>query len=145
MNGRVLSVLATLVAIAGLLGLLVTHCLFGTGPISITLQVLAAALMVWARLTFGLRSFHAAANPTEGGLVTHGPYALVRNPIYAAVILFVWSGVVVHLSTRSVALGLFVAAGMLARILLEERFLRARYREYDDYAKRVKRLVPFVF
>ena len=48
--------------------------------------------MVAARITFGRRSFHAAANPTEGGLVTTGPYAYIRHPIYAAILYFVWAG-----------------------------------------------------
>ncbi len=145
MNAARLSVLSTAVAVLALLRLLWTHSLLGEGPISIGLQVAAVLFMIWARLTFGMRSFHAAANTTEGELVTKGPYAIVRNPIYAAVIWFTWTGVAVHFSIVNALLGLVVAGGMLARIFLEERFLRERYREYGEYSKRVKRLVPFVF
>ena len=49
--------------------------------------------MLWARLTFGWRSFHAGARPTEGGIVTRGPYHWVRHPIYLAILLFTWAGV----------------------------------------------------
>ena len=59
-------------------------------------QVAAVLLMVWARMTFGRRSFHAAANPTAGGLVTWGPYRYWRHPIYSAILLFLWSGVLSH-------------------------------------------------
>lgn len=142
---RRISLLATVVAVLAMARLIFTQQLFGTGLVSIGLQVVAALLMIWARLTFGLRSFHAAASTTEGELVTRGPYAIVRNPIYAAVILFTWAGVAVHLSWESAGLGLVVFAGMFVRILLEERSLRATYREYGNYAQRVKRLVPFVF
>jgi protein-S-isoprenylcysteine O-methyltransferase Ste14 len=140
-----LSILATAIAVLALAGLILTRSIWGVGPISIGLQIAAALFMLWARLTFGLRSFHAAADTTEGELVTRGPYAIVRNPIYAAVILFVWTGVAVHFSILSALLGLVVFAGMMIRILIEERFLRSRYREYGEYTKRVKRLVPFVF
>lgn len=145
MNVARLSVFAFLLAVLALLGQALTHNLLGSGPISIGLQVAAVLFMLWARLTFGMRSFHAAANTTSGELVTHGPYALVRNPIYASVIAFSWTGVAVHLSALSVLCGLLVFGGMLTRILIEERFLRTRYREYDAYARRVKRLLPFVF
>jgi len=145
MNASRLSILATVAAVLALARLIMIGALFGVGPISIGLQAIAFLFMVWARLTFGMRSFHAAADTTEGELVTRGPYALVRNPIYAAVILFTWTGVAVHFSTESAVLGLIVFGGMFARILIEERFLRRRYREYEGYAKRVKRLVPFVF
>ena len=121
-----LSILATVAAVLALVRLLWIHALLGVGPLSIGLQVAAVLLMLWARIVFGLRSFHAAANTTSGELVTRGPYALVRNPIYAAAILFTWSGIAVHFSAQSALLGLVVLGGMLARILIEERFLRRR-------------------
>ena len=141
-----LSILGFAAAVFGLLGLVAREELFDTNPLTLGLQVLALAFMVWARITFGLRSFHAAADTTEGELVTRGPYAIVRNPIYAAVILFAWAGVGAHLGVPSIALGLLILAGMLVRILAEERALRERYKEaYAAYCARVKRLVPLVF
>src|SRR5437868_8753690 len=63
------------VMLAGVFGLIAIRSLFGVEPIAIAVQIAAAALMLAARLTLGVRSFHAAANPTEGGIVTKGPYA----------------------------------------------------------------------
>lgn len=142
---KTLSILATVVAVLAIARMAATGRAFGTGPISIGLQVAAGVLMVWARMTFGMRSFHAAANPTQGELVTGGPYALVRNPIYAAVLLFTWTAVAVHLDPETVVLGLVITAGMLVRVFVEERFLRVQYPTYGDYERRVKRLIPFVF
>jgi len=145
MNAKI-SLLGLVAAVAGLIGLISREELFDRNAITIGLQVCAFAFMVWARITFGMRSFHAAANPTEGELVTRGPFAFVRNPIYAAVILFAWAGVGAHLGLVSVALGLLVLAGMLVRIFSEERELQARYKDqYTAYRQRVKRLVPLVF
>jgi hypothetical protein len=60
-----LSSLALMVlAIPGLCG---SDSLFSFSPAVIGVQCLAVALMIWARLTFGLRSFHPAANPTRAG------------------------------------------------------------------------------
>ncbi len=86
------SLLALVVIAACLLTLYSRRALLATGSPLLALQLLAIVLMIWARITFGMRSFHAAANPTEGGLVTTGPYALVRHPIYAAILLFLWPG-----------------------------------------------------
>lgn len=141
-----ISVLGFVAAVLAILRLCYTHSIFGVEPISISVQVAAVVLMLYARLTFGMRSFHAAANPTEGELVTRGPFAVVRNPIYSAAILFTWTGVAVHLSVENVLLALVVAGGMLVRIFAEEKLLHARYgAEYAAYTKRVKRLVPLVF
>jgi len=145
MQVKVLSIVGFTSAVFALFGLILRDSLLGVGPISIGIQVAAFALMVWARIVFGVRSFHAAANTTEGELVTSGPFAFVRNPIYTAVVLFTWTGVAVHFSAVNAALGLVVLAGMLVRIYFEEQMLRARYPAYADYSRRVKRLVPFVF
>lgn len=72
-NGAWLSTPILVVLILAIVGLFYTGSLFGHGPLTISLQVAAILLMIWARVTFGMRSFHYAANPTEGGLVTTGP------------------------------------------------------------------------
>jgi protein-S-isoprenylcysteine O-methyltransferase Ste14 len=145
MNRAHLSLLATLAAVLALAGLYYRQELWGTEPISIAVQVAAALFMIWARITFGMRSFHAAATTTEGGLVTSGPYGLVRNPIYAAVILFTWAGVTVHFEIVSAGLAVVITGAMLLRIFIEENELRASYPEYAEYARRVKRLLPWIF
>jgi len=71
---KVISILGLVVMIGALVGLYKIGVLFTAQPIAIALQLMAVALMIWARITFGRRSFHAAANATAGGLVTTGPY-----------------------------------------------------------------------
>lgn len=142
---KALSVLGLLAMIAALVGLLMIGSLVSSRPLVIALQAGAILLMIWARVTFGLRSFHAAANPTAGGLVTSGPYRYIRHPIYTAVCLFGWAGIAAHVSAASVALGVVLLAGGLARMLGEERLVAAMYPEYGEYAKRTKRMIPFVF
>ena len=111
---------------------------------AITVQVLALALMVWARKTFGVRSFHAGANPTAGGLITRGPYRYWRHPIYASIIYFVLAGALSHRTVQAAVGALVVTGALWTRMLLEERLLRRTYPEYGDYAARAKRLVPFL-
>jgi protein-S-isoprenylcysteine O-methyltransferase Ste14 len=75
---------------------------------------------VWAKLTLRTRFGLAAANR---GIETHGPYRLVRHPIYAG--YFVTNaGVLLANPTAANAFVLGAAAVMQAfRILAEERFL----------------------
>ena len=130
--------------VVALIALLWGRSLFGESPIPIGVQILAFSLMVWARVTFGGRSFHAAASPTEGGIVTSGPYRYVRHPIYAAVLYFTWGGLLSHFSIVNLALGICVVAGAGLRIAAEEKLLVERYPEYKEYANRTKRIIPFL-
>ena len=140
-----LSILAFLAMIVSLAGLILAHALFSWSPITIGLQVCAGSLMLWARLTFGTRSFHGAANPTEGGLVTTGPYRYIRHPIYTSVVLFVWASAVANWSLAIVAMAALGTAGALVRMLCEEQLLVQRYPEYATYAKVTNRMIPYLF
>ncbi len=143
---RGLSVAAFLSMVIGLLALLYpVMVLFVPSPAVIAFQAAAVLLMIWARATFGLRSFHAVANPTEGGLVTSGPYHFIRHPIYTAVCLFAWPPVLAGLSVRSVLAGLLITTGAIVRMLCEEQLLVTRYPAYIDYMRTTKRMVPGVF
>jgi protein-S-isoprenylcysteine O-methyltransferase Ste14 len=144
MNLKGASICATAVLSVAVIGLLVRHSLFAVLPGLVVVQVLAVILVIWARLTFGMRSLHFAANPTGGGLVTSGPYRFVRHPIYAAILFFVWAGVASRPTLLGVGLGLLVSAATAVRIVAEERLVTARYPEYVSYAARTKRVIPFL-
>lgn len=145
MNARGGSLAAFVVLALTVAAMLLVRTLVADGAPGIAIQVGAVALMVWARWTFGRRSFHAGANPTEGGLVTTGPYRFLRHPIYTAVLLFVWAGVLTHLSLLSLTLGTIATAATAVRMIAEERLVLLRYPEYRQYAERTKRVIPFIF
>ena len=142
---RIFSIISFIVMIVALVALYKIGVLFSAQPIAIALQVIAVALLIWARMTFGVRSFHAAANPTEGGLVRTGPYRYIRHPIYTAACLFGWAGILVHLSLASVAWGMLLFLGALVRMLAEERLVKQRYPEYVEYSQVTRRMIPHVF
>jgi protein-S-isoprenylcysteine O-methyltransferase Ste14 len=141
---RTKSIVAFALMVAGVAVIVFRNAIFATRPLTIAVQIAAALLMVYARVTFGRRSFHAAANPTAGGLVTSGPYAVLRHPIYAAVLYFTWAAIADHPSWISVGGGALITAGALVRMRLEEQMLVVRYPEYRDYMRRTRRVIPYV-
>ena len=145
MNLRNASRAGLLIATLALVTLVFRESLLAVGVTAVLVQILAASLMVWARLTFGRRSFHATADPTEGGLMTTGPYRFIRHPIYAAILYFVWAGIFSHLSIANAGLGLAATFGLLVRIFAEERLVTEKYPGYVEYATRTRRIIPFVW
>lgn len=139
-----LSGLAFALMVAGIVGLYYSGSLFLRNPIVIVIQVGALGLIIWARLTFGMRSFHATANPTAGGVVSTGPYRYWRHPIYSAAIYLTLAPVAAHFSAWAFLWFALVVAGGVLRMLSEERLLVQRYPEYRDYMRRTKRFIPFV-
>jgi protein-S-isoprenylcysteine O-methyltransferase Ste14 len=143
---KIASLLGFALALFGIFFLLQKGYIISKNPVSIVLQVSAVALMIWARLTFGMRSFHAVANSTKGPLVTHGPYRWFRHPIYAAIIYFFIASLIAY-PVRDTVIGFgCIFFGLLARMIFEEKFLVETYgEEYEAYMDRTKRIIPFIF
>jgi len=114
------------------------------------LTILLAATSVWfcaaAIRTLG-RQWSLAARVVEGHkLVTQGPYSIVRNPIYTGMFgMLLATGLAVsHWIGLALAVVMF-AIGTFIRVRSEERLLREMFAtEFDEYARRVAAVVPFL-
>jgi len=142
---KTLSLVGYLGMISGLVRLVWTRAVFSSSPLVILAQGAALSLFLWARFTFGWRSYHLAANPSPGGLVTGGPYRYIRHPIYAAFCLFAGAGAAAHWSCKTGVLIGVVLVSALVRIFCEETLVTRRYPEYRNYAATTWRLIPFIF
>jgi len=112
----------------------------------LALAVLGAALAVWGLAALGGNNLTALPYPTdEATLTTSGPYAIVRNPIYSGLLLgAVGLGLWHHsLATLALSAGLFALFDVKTR--KEQTWLTERFPEYSAYARRVKKLVPWVY
>src|SRR3954464_7394753 len=118
---------------------------FFTPAFVIPVQVVAVLLFFWARFTFGRRSYHVVADPTQGGLVTSGPYRYIRHPIYAAFSLFTSAGAAAHWSWYAGWCGGLILGSAVLRIFCEESLVAARYPEYAQYSATTWRMIPYIF
>ena len=108
----------------------------------LALQVLGLAICFSSFLVLG-RSFGFAAG--DRGLVTRGPYRLVRHPIYASYLLLQGGYLLQSMSVRNVAVVLAAFACNAGRAIVEDRIL-ADNAAHADYRRRVRwRLVPGVW
>jgi len=108
-------------------------------PLGEALVGLGLALALWAMAALG-EAFGVA--PADRGLVTRGPYRLLRHPMYAGELLAFLGYCVAHPSPLAALLLAASAALAALRIRWEERILEG----YAAYAARVRwRLLPFVW
>ena len=138
------SALPLVVLVASLVYLAVTHSLFSLSPIVIALQLIAVALNLSARFAFPRDAFRVSAAPGGSEIIRRGPYRFIRHPMYAAALLFMWTGILSHGSWPAVSVGIVVSAFVCARVIAEERLLRERFPGYVAYARSTKAIVPFV-
>jgi protein-S-isoprenylcysteine O-methyltransferase Ste14 len=112
------------------------------GGLSTTLSVAAFAMAVCG-LLYLRRSLSII--PEVRRLVTGGPYRVVRHPLYAAEILAACAFVMVNPGVLPVVVLAPFVATQLLRSRYEERLLTAAYPQYVDYARRTRRLIPFIW
>jgi protein-S-isoprenylcysteine O-methyltransferase Ste14 len=83
--------------------------------------------------------------PEARRLVTGGPYALVRHPLYLGEMVAIAGIALQHLSVWALVLLLLTGALQLRRMKYEEQVLFQSFPEYADYMARTVRLVPGVY
>lgn len=132
------------VLVLAILYLVITGNFFSSSPFVIAAQVLAVALMIWARRSFKSGQFSVLAEPKEGPLMSNGPYRLIRHPMYAAGLLLIWSSVLGYLSVITAVVAVIVTCVIFLRIGVEEQYLRERFADYAEYARKTKRVIPYV-
>jgi protein-S-isoprenylcysteine O-methyltransferase Ste14 len=125
---------------------------FGWSPVPAGVSILGNVMIVlglgFDLLVFRENSFGASNVKVEEGqkVITTGPYAFVRHPMYAGVIVML-AGVPLALGSWWGLAILLIELPMLAwRILDEEKLLRTELSGYAEYTQKVRyRLVPYLW
>jgi protein-S-isoprenylcysteine O-methyltransferase Ste14 len=132
-------------AIAGTFALVLLAVLppGGGGPMmkfaALVLMLVGTIFSIYCLHYLG-RSFSIMASARE--LVTHGPYGVVRHPLYLAEGVSTVGIVLLNWSVGAVLLGLVQMALQFRRMQNEEKVLRTAFPEYAAYEARVPMIVP---
>jgi protein-S-isoprenylcysteine O-methyltransferase Ste14 len=125
-----------------------------TSAVPIPLRALALAVMA-ASMTMFYRAMHenqffsaVVRVQTDRGhrVVDSGPYAVVRHPGYAGLLLVTpFSGLALG-SFAAASIGLVMTALLLRRVMFEDAFLQQNLAGYKEYTRRVpSRVIPGVW
>ena len=107
-----------------------------------TLALLGNVLSVYVLARLG-RSFSIMAEARK--LVTSGPYAVVRHPLYLTEEVAFLGAMIHFFSLYAVLIFIVHLAIQIQRMKNEEAVLRAAYPEYVDYQATTARLIPHLF
>ena len=113
--------------------------------VGVALCALGIAIAIWGRTYLG-QNWGMPMSLREGHeLVTSGPYALVRHPIYTGILLAVVGTTLVRGSPSIVLLVALLAYFVYAAAVEERSMLGQFPNEFPAYVKRTKMLIPFLF
>lgn len=107
--------------------------------ISIALVICGFSLSIWVLRWLG-RSLSVTAQARR--LIIHGPYAIVRHPLYLTEEIAVAGLILNHFSLEGMLLGAIQWAFQLRRMTNEERVLRSTFPEYANYEMNTPKLIP---
>jgi protein-S-isoprenylcysteine O-methyltransferase Ste14 len=112
----------------------------------LALAVAGTALVLVAQATMG-DSWRIGVDEQERTqLITHGVFALVRNPIFSSMFIFVagLALMVPNLLSASALAGLIAAVEAQVRLVEEPYLIQSHGDEYRAYAATAGRFIPYV-
>ena len=112
--------------------------------IGAVLAAAGAVFCVWGKLRLG-RWFSATFGVKEGHpLVTDGPYAVTRHPIYSGALAMVYGSAIAWSSVATLLLAILLSMTLTFHTIYEELLFEQHFGDaYRDYRRRVPRLIPF--
>lgn len=127
--------------------LLIIYCVFGNlGFFQITLINLGLLLILWS--TYWMRKSKLRVTPEVAigaKLIKKGPYRYLRHPMYAAVMIFCLGLLLTNVYSMTVVFYVLLFLDLSLKITYEEKLLKRAFPDYNNYTKRTKKLIPFIY
>ena len=110
------------------------------------LAVLGLAGALWARITIGRNWSGYVTYKKNHELVTDGPYRYIRHPIYTSVLLMMLGTFLYYGTYFILAMFIMMMITFLLRTKREEKIMiRLFGKKYENYMKKSKSMIPYVW
>lgn len=101
---------------------------------------------IWARQHLGSNWSRSVTIKEGHELITTGPYAVVRHPIYTGILAGFLGTAIAVSQVRGVVSFVLVFLAFWPKFRLEEEWMRSQFGEtYASYARQTAALVPYLF
>ena len=133
------------IQVAAIILILVSGGLLANRLPLLGLEIAGLMLGIWAIVTMGWHNLNITPLVSQDAqLVTKGPYAWIRHPMYASVLLALWPLIIDQFSLFRMTIGMVLTGDLIIKMLYEESLLKKHFEGYADYVRTTKRLIPFI-
>lgn len=100
---------------------------------------------IWAIFVMKL-NFNIAPDVLSGAkLIRQGPYKFVRHPMYTSVLGISLFYVIDNYTIFNTMVFLILFIDLVMKLNYEEKLLEKRFKEYAEYKRDTKRIIPFLY
>lgn len=110
------------------------------------IELLGIILAVWAVVEMQKSKINIAPQPRKNAsLVTSGPYAIIRHPMYTSIIIAVTPLIISHWDLNMFLFLIFLYLNLIFKLLFEESLLKEYFTGYKEYMTKSWRIIPGIF
>jgi protein-S-isoprenylcysteine O-methyltransferase Ste14 len=119
--------------------------LFSQVKIYLLVQIFSLLLIVWAVITIKVTKTHHKYNLPKGYFfIQHGPYEIIRHPIYAGYFLIMISFVEMEFTFLRLFAMAILCVVLLFKIIREEYTMTHKIHEYKEYKLKTRAIIPYL-
>ena len=126
--------------------LIVTGPVFPSSSPLVIFYIAGWILGIWSILAMGIGNINAGPDPLPAGrLVSRGPYAVIRHPMYAAILLVFTPLLFDQFTIPRLFIMMVLIINLLLKIRYEEKQMNLSYcNKYREYSAGTWQLIPYV-
>ena len=132
-------------------GILASLFILLSGPlisnimIYLLVQIFGLLLIIWAVITIKVSKKQQKHHlPSGYFFIQHGPYEIIRHPIYAGYFLIMISFVEMEFTFLRLVALLILCFVLLLKIIREEYTMVHRVHEYKEYKQKTRAIIPYL-
>jgi protein-S-isoprenylcysteine O-methyltransferase Ste14 len=111
----------------------------------LVINLVGIIFAIMARTWLGMNWSAMVTVKQDHELIQSGPYSVTRHPIYTGMLFgLIGSAIILGEIRALVALGLFQTA-MEIKMAEEEKFMKSTFSSYQEYMRKTKKLIPFIY